>query len=626
MRLLITLLFVILHGTCVRAQETTLDSRIDHVTVYRRGAEIRRTAALDVPAGRHDLVFTGLPEALVESSVRLQTNHPDLLVLSVRHRPYLPPAPGESVRSRALGDSLALLDRRQRRLQARLAIGQEEEAVLQANRDLGGAAGALTAETLQQGVAYHRERLTAIRLERLTLTDSLQLLDERRREIAAARSTTLSDTTAKAGSEVVVEVEAAGPLRDSVMLRYTVADAGWDPVYDVRMVDLQRPLDFSYRATVRQVTGEDWREVRLTLSTGNPGRSVRTPELVTWRLAPGLRPPVYDLSDPGILVTRLPEVSGSVVDDDGQPLIGATVEVVGFAQGTVTDIDGAFELKLPEQAEKLRISYMGYQDEVVPITGAKLHVQLKEVEQMLDDVVVVGYAMEGALAGRANGVQIRDRTPPPPPSLPLTVERRPTTLNYAIALPYTIPSGGAERSVEIRRFTIPATYRYTAVPKVDERVFLSAVVRDWEQYDLLDGEMQLFVGNAYLGAYPFRAQTKADSLTLSLGPDPGIVVSREPTERYARDGGLSGGKRNVTRGWMLSARNTKEVAVDLLVYDQVPVSSDGDVDVRADVPDGAAFDPETGQLRWHTVLQPQGAWEAGFSYRVRYGSGTVYLE
>ncbi|WP_116127491.1 DUF4139 domain-containing protein [Lewinella sp. IMCC34183] len=624
---LITLL-LLLHCTCALAQEISLPSRIEHVTVYREGAEITRAAALRSAPGRQTLVFTGLTEHLVEKSIRVSSANPDLLILSVRYRPFLPTAPEASEESRSLEGQLEELAGRERQLRTRLGIGEEEEAVLAANRDLGGTDTGLAAEDLERGVAYHRRRLTEIRLERLALTDSLRTLEEQRRSLAEARALVLADTTT-AGSEVVVEVRANRDVSDSLRLTYLVAAAGWDPVYDLRVSELDQPLDFSYRALVRQQSGEDWDRVRLTLSTGNPARSNRTPELQTWHLAPYLQPPTYDLSDPGLVVTGLPEVTGRVTDDSGTALIGATVAVVGSSSGTVTDLDGNYTLKLSEGARQLRVSYAGYTERTVDITGDRMNIQLFELSSSLEEVVVVGYGRSQNLVGQLSGqvAGLATRSANAPPSVPVTVEQRPTTRTYTIDLTYTIPDGGSERSVEVQRFRVPATYRHVTVPKVDPRVYLSATVHDWERYELLSGDVQLIVGGTYLGSSRLDVDQTADSLVFSLGVDPDVVIRREPAERFVERGGLFGNKREVWRGWELRARNTKGIPVDLTVIDQVPVSADGSVSVESEIDDSAAYDPETGELQWRLNLAPGTEWTAEFGYRVRYStSGPLFLE
>ena len=84
-------------------------------------------------------------------------------------------------------------------------------------------------------------------------------------------------------------------------------------------------------------------------------------------------------------------VKGTVSDESGEPIIGATVKVIGTNDGTVTDFDGRFQLNVKANAQ-LSISYVGYATEKVAVNGkTNLKVVLKGDETVLNDLVVVGY-------------------------------------------------------------------------------------------------------------------------------------------------------------------------------------------------------------------------------------------
>ena len=89
------------------------------------------------------------------------------------------------------------------------------------------------------------------------------------------------------------------------------------------------------------------------------------------------------------------KVSGQVVDQDGEPLIGATVKVKGSQTGVVTDYDGNFSLDAPANAT-LVVSYVGYKDREIAVRGRAIieQIQLEADAQVLDQVVVVGYGTQ----------------------------------------------------------------------------------------------------------------------------------------------------------------------------------------------------------------------------------------
>lgn len=85
-------------------------------------------------------------------------------------------------------------------------------------------------------------------------------------------------------------------------------------------------------------------------------------------------------------------ITGTVIDEFGDPVTAANVVVVGTTNGTTTDIDGNFTLSVSESAKQLEISFIGMQKEVVDIVfGRPMNITLKENAELLDEVVVIGY-------------------------------------------------------------------------------------------------------------------------------------------------------------------------------------------------------------------------------------------
>lgn len=148
------------------------------------------------------------------------------------------------------------------------------------------------------------------------------------------------------------------------------------------------------------------------------------------------------------------KITGTVVDPNNDPIIGASVRVKGDTQGTITDIDGKFTLNASPD-KSLEISYIGYVSQTITLNGkSDVLVILKEDSKMLDDVVVIGYGVAkksditssinsvkgkdltdissgnalNALQGKANGVQITS-TGGGPGTVPRIIIRGVSTVN-----------------------------------------------------------------------------------------------------------------------------------------------------------------------------------------------------
>lgn len=94
---------------------------------------------------------------------------------------------------------------------------------------------------------------------------------------------------------------------------------------------------------------------------------------------------------PFMMAQHLKTVKGTVVDQVNQPVIGASVQVNGSRVGTVTDIDGNFQLEKVPDNGVITISYVGMKAQEVKVSGNEMNVQLKDDSQNLDEVVVIGY-------------------------------------------------------------------------------------------------------------------------------------------------------------------------------------------------------------------------------------------
>lgn len=85
-------------------------------------------------------------------------------------------------------------------------------------------------------------------------------------------------------------------------------------------------------------------------------------------------------------------LTGSILDENGDPMIGVTVTVDGMPGGTITDIDGNFVLaNVPSSAKSLHVSYIGYEDKTVAVADGTMRIKMNPDTKQLDDVVVVGY-------------------------------------------------------------------------------------------------------------------------------------------------------------------------------------------------------------------------------------------
>lgn len=192
------------------------------------------------------------------------------------------------------------------------------------------------------------------------------------------------------------------------------------------------------------------------------------------------------------------------------------------------------------------------------------------------------------------------------------------SVDYAIALPYTILTDGKPRQVDIQQFTLPAAYTLFAVPKLDRDAFLRASIGGWQDYNLLPGNANVYFEGSYLTTTYLNPISTEDTLQIGLGRDPRVLIKRERVKDFTAKK-LIGGKLTATYGYSLEVRNNKKEAIQLILEDQYPLSRQNEIEVKLLNADGnPRNDAVSGKLTWHLNLQPAETKKLQFGYEVKY--------
>lgn len=120
---------------------------------------------------------------------------------------------------------------------------------------------------------------------------------------------------------------------------------------------------------------------------------------------------VNDITVQAVMQTKT--VKGTVLDENGEPLIGVSIVVKGTSTGTITDFDGKFSINLPGGSKELVVSYIGYKEQAIIVSGnAPLNIKMVPDTQALDEVVVIGYGTvkKRDLTGAVASVKSEDIT------------------------------------------------------------------------------------------------------------------------------------------------------------------------------------------------------------------------
>ena len=248
----------------------------------------------------------------------------------------------------------------------------------------------------------------------------------------------------------------------------------------------------------------------------------------------------------------------------------------------------------------------------------------------LEEVVVSGYAsrskrnqIQGSVA-KISKEQLSESIDMPSPVLEkssvsnyTTVAENQLNVSFDIDIPYDILSNGKIHSVSLKEIKLPATYKYYAVPRVENEAFLLAEIADYSKYNLLRGEANIIFEGMYVGKTFIEPTQTSDTLNLSMGRDKKVSIKREKVADKSGTKFLSA-KKEQTFTFDITVRNNKKEAVELLLKDQYPLSTNKEIEVELLQSDGAKINAETGILTWQLQLKPNENKKFRISYKVRY--------
>ena len=606
--------------------QTKVKTSVEKVTLFIDGAQVTRTEQVDIPAGNSTLVFTGLSPYLDDKSMQVAAKG-RFTVTAVNRLFNHTDSLERSARQQALEQELANIRQQQKKQQAAREVIDAESDLLKVNCSVGNRNAATPLAAIKELNEYYASRMEELKRRTLELEGQLKTLSEREQQVLADL-TQLGGRQTAPMSEVEVRIESPAACKGVFTLTYYVRNAGWFPSYDIRSGGLSEPVEISYKANIFQNTREEWKNVALTLSSSNPTTGSIAPQLKTWWLDYGMAPPRYNPS----LTSNT--VSGTVFDEQREPLIGASVLVPGTTVGTSTDVQGRYSVTVPNGASSLQFNYIGYKSQTRAIAGNTMNVVMQEDNAQLDEVVVTGYgsAPSAALTGRVAGVQARNKAATRTVEMEfadfaeesdvMEVGQTQTQLGYEFEIrqPYTIPSDGKSVAAEIGRYRLPAAYTYRSTPKIDKDAFLVAETTDWAKLNLLEGEANVYFENTFVGKSILSPREAGDTLRFSMGRDRGIRIERTKESDYSARRAV-GSNQTQTMGWKLTVRNTRTEPVVLMLTDQLPVSRNSSITVTEEELSGGTLDKETGTVTWRLELKPGEQRELKLRYAVKYPKG-----
>jgi uncharacterized protein (TIGR02231 family) len=188
---------------------------------------------------------------------------------------------------------------------------------------------------------------------------------------------------------------------------------------------------------------------------------------------------------------------------------------------------------------------------------------------------------------------------------------------FAIEERYSIPSDPKSMTVTIQSINTDAKYQYYCAPRLDKDVFITAQLVNWEQYNLLEGQANVFFEGTFIGNTFFDTRYAVDTLEISLGRDKGVKVERKKSKDYNKRQ-VVGNDNIAYRDWDIAVRNAKLQTIDIIIEDQFPVSSDSKIIVSQEEKSEGKVNETTGIVSWALKLEPSATKNLQLKYKVKY--------
>ncbi len=260
------------------ADEIVLTAKNTEVRVFLQQAQITAQVKASLASGKHTLIIENIANTIEPSSIQL-AGEGDLTILSTRYGQNFVSSPKNSAKLKNLKDSLNTNLENQRFLQLNLETFEREKDLLKANYSVQNNNLGASPDKVKAMADFFRLRMADINQNILKTEKQVNQAKEKTEKLQQ-QIKELNEIRPSVG-QIMVEIMANSKGTASLELSYIAYNAGWAPVYDIRADNIKSNINLHYKANVWQLTGIDWEQVKLTLSTTNPSLGGNKPELGT---------------------------------------------------------------------------------------------------------------------------------------------------------------------------------------------------------------------------------------------------------------------------------------------------------------------------------------------------------
>ncbi len=534
-----------------------------------------------------EVVVTNLPSAVLPASLYAEpAEGVQVRSVSYRVRPVEQDIRQEvrelDAKILTLQDELAASQREKQVLAQRTAYVDKLEAFTAGTAITELKSGVLDAKTLMQLSEYiGNERTTvakaelALGIKERELNGQLELLNRQRGELTSGSAKTVREAV------VFLNVEQAGPA--ALRLSYLVSNASWSPSYNIRATADNEELSVEYNASVQQMSGENWNDVQMTLSTATPSLVAKAPTLEALPIV--LTAPVQEQRAAYAELKReLKSKQEGLANNRGNMAINSPASTIdGLLQAAEPESDSVNPMMSVRGGSGFGGGGFG---------GAFVGQQLKETDKNLNFYACASQLLDF----NADRSQIFGRT-----SVPSLSEG--VSISYKLASATSLPSRSDRQLIQIALMPLKGEFYRLGSPVLTSFVYREARLTNTSDQVFLAGPAATFLDGQFVGPGEVPTVAVGESFTVGLGIDESLRVARELVKKETR---VQGGNRIDDFEYRLAIENFGAKPATVRLVDRMPKTAGADIKItllKSDKPvsDDELYqrtDRKQGLLRW----------------------------
>ncbi|HRG58545.1 MAG TPA: DUF4139 domain-containing protein [Bacteroidia bacterium] len=275
-------LFLTLFSLSSKGADITVKPQTKEVLIYLQNAQINAVAEVNLVPGMYNIVLEDLSQYLDENSVQIKGDA-DFTILSVVSKKNYLGDERKDPKLKALEDSIEVMSGKLYAVKNQLDALNEELAMIKSNQSIQGNNIGVSTLELEKMANFYRVRMLEIHTKQTEFEKKQSKLREKNTALQNQLAQ-LKNQQTKVFTDITIAVKSNVTSRAKIHLSYMVSNAGWAPFYDIKSESLTEPITILSKANVFQNTGEDWKNVKLSLSTGNPTHNNTKPILYPYTL------------------------------------------------------------------------------------------------------------------------------------------------------------------------------------------------------------------------------------------------------------------------------------------------------------------------------------------------------